>query len=108
MLNRVTVEGRLATEPEGRILPSGRNSVSFALAIPRRKTKEGTERPPNYLRIIGWGSQADFALNYLKKGRLVSVDGRLEQRCYIDSHGVKRSVVEIVANDLSALDKRKD
>lgn len=104
MLNRVTIEGRLATDPQGRITASGQNVVSFALAVPRRKAKDGSDRPPNFLRVIGWGEQADFAMNRLKKGRLISIDGRLDQRSYVDAQGIKREVVEIIANTFNPLD----
>jgi single-strand DNA-binding protein len=104
MLNRVTIEGRLATEPQGRITASGRNVVSFALAVPRRKSKDGEDRPPNFFRIIGWGPQADFAMTRLKKGRLISIDGRVEQRSYVDEKGIKREIVEIIASTFNPLD----
>lgn len=104
MLNSTTIEGRLATEPQGRFTASGHRLVSFVLAVPRDAI-HGQERPPNYLRIIGWGPQADFAIKCLYKGRHIAIDGRLDQRSYTDSEGVRRSIVQIVARNFSPLDK---
>jgi len=104
MLNRVKIEGRLASEPKGQITPAGHNVVRFSLAVPGRKGKNNEERPPNFLTIIGWGNQANFALSRLTTGRLVSVDARLDQRSFTDRDGNKRTVLEIIAESFNPLD----
>lgn len=104
-MNRVVLTGRMTADPEMRQTNSGKNVVSFSIAVKRRiKPKEG-ESDSDFLRITAWGSSAQYVQNYLSKGRLIACDGRLETRKWQDQNGISRESVEIVADNIHALDR---
>lgn len=107
MLNRVVLIGRLATDPELKYTPSGIAVTNFVLAVDRRPNSQG-EKETDFITIIAWRQSAEFAANYLTKGRLVAVDGRLQIRSWVAQDGTKRKVAEVVADDLRGLDKPKE
>lgn len=98
MINRVFLMGRLASDPELRYTPSGLPVVNFRLAVNRLRPNQQTgEREADFFTIIAWQKTAEFVANYLSKGQLVVVDGRLQTRQWTTQEGQKRSVVEVVA-----------
>jgi single-strand DNA-binding protein len=103
-INRVVLVGRLTRDPELRNTTTGKQVVSFGLAVDDPFNKEHT----NFLNVTAWGNSADFVAKYLTKGRLVAVDGRLNQRKYTTQDGQERNVVEIVADRVQGLDRPKD
>ena len=103
-INRVVLVGRLTRDPELRNTTTGKQVVNFGLAVDDRFNKEHT----NFFNISAWGSTADFVAKYLTKGRLIAVDGRLQQRKYTTQDGQERNVVEIVADNVQGLDRPKD
>lgn len=96
MLNSVHLLGRMAQDPELRSTQTGIHVTSFDLAVP--VPSKDKSAPPDYIPIVCWSDQADFACKYLTKGRQVVVDGRLTTRKYTDSEGKNRKVVEVVAH----------
>lgn len=107
MLNRVVITGRLTRDPEVRTTTTGKNVASFTIAVDRRfKGADGVTA--DFFRVTAWGQPADYAGNYLHKGRLVGVDGRLQQRKYTDSQGASRESIEIVADIVNALERVKE
>jgi single-strand DNA-binding protein len=110
-LNRVVLIGRLTRDPESRFTPSGVEVVTIGLAVTdpfRRKTDGSGDYETNFFNVIAWRQNAEYARNYLRKGRLVAVDGRLQQRSWIAQDGTRRSVVEIVADRVEALDRPRE
>ncbi|MGQ9523559.1 MAG: single-stranded DNA-binding protein [Armatimonadota bacterium] len=109
MVNRVVLVGRLASDPERRYTPSGVPVTSFRIAVadPYRRTPEG-DFESSFFTVITWQKSADYAANYLQKGRLVAVDGRLQQRSWTGQDGTRRSVVEIVAERVQGLDRPRE
>lgn len=107
MVNRVVLTGRLTRDPEKRVIPSGNSVVEFSIAVDKRFKKEG-EPDAYFFRVKAWGKTADFVANYATKGRLVAVDGRLEQRKYQASDGQNREIIEVVAEDVNLLDRPRD
>lgn len=103
-INRVVLVGRLTRDPELRTTTSGKQVVGFGLAVDDPFNKEHT----NFFNVSAWGSTADFVSKYLTKGRLVAVDGRLNQRKYTTQDGQNRDVVEIVADRVQGLDRPRD
>ena len=79
MLNRVILIGRLATEPELKYTPSGVAVTSFRLAVNRRFKNAQGEREADFIDIVAWRQTAEFAANYLGKGRLVAVEIRIRR-----------------------------
>jgi single-strand DNA-binding protein len=112
MLNRVVLIGRLATDPELKLTPSGIAVTQFRLAVDRPMSQEarnsGQEKQADFISIVAWRQSAEFAANYLGKGRLVAVEGRLQIREYVTQDGQKRRDAEVVADNLKSLDKPKE
>jgi len=106
-VNRVFLIGRLGQDPEMRYTPEGQAVTKFSLATDR-PTKPGAERQTDWHQIICWGQLAEFAGQYLARGRLVFVGGRLSYRTWEGRDGQKRRAVEIVANEIVLLDHRPD
>jgi single-strand DNA-binding protein len=99
-LNQVHLIGRLVRDPELRALPTGTSVCSFNLATNRAfVTKEGKkEETSEFHPIVVFGKTADLAAQYLKKGRLLFVEGRLHTRTWEDAQGIKHWKTEIVAD----------
>jgi single-strand DNA-binding protein len=99
-LNQVHLIGRLVKDPELRALPTGTSVCSFSLATNSVfVTKEGKkEEAPEFHAIVTFGKTADIAAQYLKKGRLAFVEGRLQTRTWENTQGVKHWKTEIVAD----------
>src|SRR5713101_8085772 len=109
MLNKVILIGRLATDPELKYTPSGVAVTSFRIAVDRRMSPNAAgEKETDFIDIVAWRQSAEFAANYLNKGRLVAVDGRLQIRNWVAQDGTKRRSAEVVANDLRSLERPRD
>src|SRR5687768_16951697 len=109
MLNKVILIGRLATDPELKYTPSGVAVTTFRIAVDRRMSKNAAgEKETDFIDIVAWRQSAEFAANYLNKGRLVAVDGRLQIRSWVAQDGTKRRTAEVVANDLRSLDRPRE
>ncbi len=97
----VTLVGSLTREPELRFSTAGRPIASFGLAVNRRWQQNGEwQEAVSFFNVTAWGTLAENAAASLTKGARVIVTGRLEQRNYETKDGEKRSVVEVVADDL--------
>lgn len=107
-MNHIVLIGRLTRDPELRYTPNGTAVANFDLAVDRPSTNQQGERETDFIRIIAWQKQAELCANYLKKGRLVGVEGRLQIRNYETQDGQKRRVAEVVANFVQFLDKGRD
>jgi single-strand DNA-binding protein len=101
-LNKVFLIGRLTKDPEIKNLPSGKNLCQISLATDRFFTdKEGKKRQETeFHNVILFGRLAEIASQYLKKGSLVFIEGRLRTRNWEDNSGNKRSRTEIVAEKM--------
>jgi single-strand DNA-binding protein len=106
MLNKVCLVGRLTRDPELRFVPgSGTPVATFTLAVDRNfKNKQG-ERDTDFIGIVTWRKLAELCANYLRKGRLVAVSGRLQTRSWEDDTGRRRYITEVVADEVSFLDR---
>lgn len=100
MLNRVVLIGRLTADPELRYTTSGTAVAKFTLAVNRKFNKEETD----FINIVVWRRLAENCANYLSKGRLAAVEGRLQVRNYEDKDGQRRYVTEVVAEDVRFLE----
>ena len=107
MCNRVVVVGRLTRDPELRTTSTGKDVVEFSIAVNKRiKPADGADA--DFFRVKAWGQTASYVGEYIGRGRLVAVDGRLESRKYTDKDGNAREIVEIVADNVNALDRPKE
>src|SRR4051812_5047337 len=102
--NQVTLMGNLTRDPELRTTPNGASVCSFSLALNRSyKNAEGNwQEVTDYIDIVTWGPLGERVAQYLTKGRPALVSGRLQSRSW-EQDGVKRSKVEVVANDVTFL-----
>jgi single-strand DNA-binding protein len=108
-LNRVILIGRLTRDPELRTTNTGTNVAEFSIAVDKRiKPKDPSAPTADFFRVKAWSQTADYISNYGAKGRLVSVDGRLESRKYVDKDGNNREIWEVVADNVSLLDRPRD
>jgi single-strand DNA-binding protein len=108
-INRVTITGNLTRDPELRQTTSGTSVCTLGVAVNgRRKDESGNwVDKPNYFNVIVWGAQGQNCANYLRKGRPVAVDGRLDWRSWEAKDGSgKRSTIEIVADTVQFLGSR--
>ncbi len=106
MLNRIVLIGRLTKDPELRYTPNGVAVASFTLAVDRSRPNLQGEREADFIPIVVWQKQAENCANYLGKGRLVAVDGRLQIRTYDGKDGQRRWVTEVIAENVRFLDKK--
>ncbi|MFZ7102951.1 MAG: single-stranded DNA-binding protein [Peptococcaceae bacterium] len=107
MLNKVILIGRLTKDPELRYTPSGVAVASFTLAVDRPFSNQQGERDTDFIPIVVWRKQAENCANYISKGRLVAVDGRIQVRTYDTPEGQRRWVTEVVADNVRFLDRGK-
>ena len=108
-LNRIVLVGRLTRDPEMKYTPQGIAVSTMGIAVDRFSKNDQGEYETDFFNIVAWRRSAEFASNYLKKGRLISVDGRLQARSWVEqTTGQKRTVYEIVAENIQGLDKRGD
>ena len=106
MLNQVVLIGRLTHDPELRYTAGGGVAVTtFNIAVDRPFTNQQGERETDFINIVTWRKLAENCANYLKKGRMVAVTGRLQIRSYDDSQGVRRKAADIVADNVQFLDR---
>lgn len=105
MLNRVILIGRLTADPELRYTNSGTAVASFTLAVDRVRTGPNGERDTDFINIVVWQKQAELCAQYLHKGRLAAIDGRLQIRSYDNREGQKVRVAEVVAESVRFLDR---
>ncbi len=109
MLNRVILIGRLTADPEVKYTPSGVPVAQLRIAVNRITKNEAGEYETDFFNVTAWRRTAEFAQNYLSKGRLVSVDGRLQTRSWVDqASGQKRTSFEVIAENLEGLDRRSE
>lgn len=107
-MNKVVLIGRITKDPELRFIPgSGAAVCTFSIAVDRRKVKD-KEQVTDFFKIVVWGKQGENVANYMSKGKLIGISGRIENRSYEGNDGVKRYVTEIVAEEVQFLEKKSD
>ena len=108
MLNRIVLVGRLTRDPELRYTPNGVPVANFTLAVDRGFTNQQGERQTDFIDIVVWRKQAETVGAYMKKGRLVAVEGRLQVRTYQATDGQKRRAWEVIGDRVEFLDRGPD
>lgn len=103
-MNRVTMIGRLANDPDLRTTQSGISVCKFPLAVQRRFADQNGERQADFFNVVCWRGLADICEKYTQKGRKVAVHGSLQNRSYEDNNGNKRTITEIIADEVDFLD----
>lgn len=106
MINRVVLIGRLTKNPGLRHTPNGVAVATFTLAVDRPDTKKDSERQTDFIRIVTWRGLAESCANYLTKGRLAGVDGRLQVRSFEANDGNRVTLTEVVAENVRFLESK--
>jgi single-strand DNA-binding protein len=108
MVNKVILIGRLGKDPDVRYTPDGTMVTNFTLATDeQRKDKNGEKvQKTEWHRIVTFGKLAEICGNYLVKGKLVFVEGRIQTNSWEDKEGVKRFSTEIIASNMRMLDSK--
>ncbi len=108
-LNRVVLVGRLTADPEMKYTPAGVPVASLRIAVNRVTKNDQGDYEADFFNVTAWRRTAEFCSNYLTKGRLISIDGRLQTRSWVDqASGQKRTAFDIVADNIEGLDRRGD
>jgi len=109
-VNKVILVGRLGRDPETRYTGGGQAVANFSMATDESyKDKNGErQKRTEWHKIVVWGKQAEIAQQYLKKGSLIFIEGRIQSREWQDKEGQKRTSFEIVANNFRMLGGRAE
>lgn len=106
--NKVILIGNLVSDPELKKTPGGVSVTSIRIAVGRRfKNSEGGQ-DTDFLDVVAWRQTAEFICKYFSKGRPILVCGALQSRSWTDNNGQKRYNVEVVADEVSFVDKKSD
>ena len=109
MLNKIFLQGRLVVDPELRHTQKGTAVASFRIAVDRDfKSKDPGASNTDFINIVAWRNTAEFVSRYFTKGRMAVVEGRLQMRDYTDKSGNKRTVAEVVSNNVYFGDSKRD
>jgi len=107
-MNKVMLIGRLTRDPEMRYTQAGLAVASFSIAVDRVAKNQDGSKKTDFFRCNAWRQKAEFVNQYVGKGRLVAIDGRIELNEYIDKDGAKRFSTDIVCDNVELLDSNKE
>lgn len=103
MLNRVCIIGRLTKDPDLKYSQSGTAIANFTLAVDRNFKNSQGERETDFIPCVVYRQLAESCANYLSKGKMASVDGRLQVRSFEGKDGQRRWVTEVIAENVQFL-----
>jgi single-strand DNA-binding protein len=106
-LNRVILIGRVVAQPDLRYTQNGKAVANFRLAVDRRGRGDG-ENNADFIPVVAWERTAEICGEFLTKGKLVAIEGRLQTRTYETKDGQKRSAFDVVADDMRMLSGRNE
>lgn len=106
-LNKVILIGNLVADPELKTTNSGLSVTSFRIGVQRRYSKDAQQQT-DFINIVCWRQQAEFVTRYFSKGKPILVCGSLQSRNYTDKDGNQRTVYEVVADDVSFVERKGD
>lgn len=107
MLNRIILIGRLTRDPELRYTPAGVAVTQFTLAVDRNFTGQNGEKEADFIPVVTWRQLAETCANYLRKGRLTAVEGRIQVRNYENNEGKRIYVTEVIADNVRFLESNR-
>jgi single-strand DNA-binding protein len=107
-MNKVILIGRLTKDPELKFTPgTGTAVATFTLAVDRRVSNKDGQKEADFINVVAWNKAAEIIANYMSKGRMLAVSGRIQTRSYDAKDGTKRYVTEVVADDFQFVDSNK-
>jgi len=105
-MNRAMLVGRITTKPELRYTNSNLPVTRFSVAVNRTFSNKDGQREADFINIVVWRKQAENVCNFLDKGALVSVEGRIQTGSYDDKDGNKRYTMEVIADSVGFLESK--
>ena len=108
MLNKVVLLGRMVKDAEIKNTPQGKSVATFTVAVDRGYVKQGEERQADFINVVSWGTTAEFISRYFGKGQMIALVGRLQTRNYEDNAGNRRYVTEVIADEVSFAESKKN
>lgn len=108
MINNVTLTGRITKDLEKHETGKGTSVVNFSLAVDRRRKNANGDREADFISIQAWGMTADLLCKYCGKGSLIGIEGRIQTRNYENNQGQRVYVTEVVAENVTFLDSKKN
>lgn len=108
MINNVVLVGRLTRDPDLRTTGSGISVATFTLAVDRQYTNSQGERGADFVSCVIWRKAAENFANFTSKGSLVGIQGRIQTRTYDDKDGKRVYVTEVIVDNFSLLESRRD
>lgn len=108
MINNVTLTGRITKDLEKHETGKGTSVVNFSLAVDRRFKNSNGDREADFISIQAWGMTADLLCKYCGKGSLIGIEGRIQTRNYENNQGQLVYVTEVVAENVTFLDSKKN
>ena len=108
MINRVVLVGRLTRDPELKTTTTGKSVCDFSISVNKRIKPSDGSSDADFFRVTCWEKTAEYVSNYLHKGRLVAVDGRLQQRKFTGQDGQNKEFIEVIAESVQGLDRPRD
>jgi single-strand DNA-binding protein len=106
LINRVVLAGRLTRDPELKYTPNGVAVANFTLAVNRPFKSQSGDSEADFINCVVWRKPAENLANYMSKGSLVGVDGRVQTRSFDNQEGKKVYVTEIVADSVQFLESK--
>lgn len=107
MINRVVLVGRLTRDPDLRYTPNGNAVVNFTLAVNRTFKNSQGEQEADFINCQAWRTTAENVAQYLRKGSLAGIEGRIQTRSYENDEGRRVYVTEVVADSVQFLEPKK-
>ena len=107
-MNKVVLIGRLTKEPELRKTPTDLAVCQFTIAVNRDYTPKDGEKQADFINCVAWRNQAENLCKYQHKGSLIAIDGSIQTRSYDDPNGVKKFVTEVLVNQITFLESKKE
>ena len=108
MLNRAILMGRITKPPELKNTQSGVPVVQISIAVDRDYTPKGQEKQTDFINIVAWRNTAEFIAKHFEKGQLIALTGSIQTKSYTDSQGNKRSVTEVIADQVYFAGSKKE
>ena len=100
MLNRAILMGHITKSPELKTTPNGVPVIQISIAVDRDYTPKGKEKQTDFIDVVAWRGTAEFISKHFEKGQLIALTGSIQTRSYTDNQGNKRSVTEVIADQV--------
>ena len=104
--NKVILIGNMVADPELKTTPGGVHVCSFRIAVNRKFAKVNEAPQTDFIDIVTWRQQAEFVSKYFSKGKQILICGTIQSRNWEDKEGKKRYTVEVIAEEVSFVDRR--